>query len=267
MTPKILLIGARGYVGSAFAVELARRHYLWQAVSHTDWPAALQRGIELVINCAAFIPPQSVSLCDQNQEETIWANTLLPVRLAAACDRVGAVFAHISTGCLWNDGKEHSEEDPPQRAFNGHCGFYIGTKVLAERGVSQFEHHYIWRIRLPFDEVDSQRNYLSKLATMPEVWDHENTISHRRDFAKACLDLYLLSADFGTYNVMNPGSIRATKIVEMLLERGIRKEPPKITPGAQGGSIVSVQKTLSLGIPIRPVEEAVRSSLDQWTRL
>lgn len=261
----ILLLGHKGYVGSAFVTALNVLELPWKTASHEMWKFALSSDVELLINCAAFIPPQSVSLCDEHPEETIWGNTVFPIVLAQECEKRGVTFAHISTGCLWSDGKEHTEDEHPQRAFTGHCGFYVGTKVLAERGVrGTCKSHYIWRVRLPFDQYAGPRNYLSKIAAFPEVWDHENTISHRGDFAHACLELWMRDVPFGTYNVMNPGSIRATRILDLLRAKGIRKSMPKISTGGQGGSIVSVKKMLDTGVTMRPVEEAVQDSINHW---
>lgn len=262
----ILLLGATGYIGNAFARELTRRQNNWRAIYHKSALAAIGSigEIDLVINCAAFIPPESVALCDKYQQATIEGNLMFPSDIAIVCALKEIPVAHISTGCLWSDGLEHSEDDQPQRAFTGHCGFYIGTKVMAEGRVRDHKEHYIWRVRLPFDEFDSPRNYLSKLAKFDEVWDHENSLSHRGDFAKACLDLWEMRAPWGTYNVMNPGSMSASSIVTELVIDGIRKDYPKIVPGAQGGSLVSVKKLLATGVKIRSVEEAIDDSIKNW---
>lgn len=268
----IFLCGS-GYIGSAFKAEMDRRDLGFYQVSRSCYtnPLVFSNAIKalnpkLVINAAAYIPPESVSLCDQNQAETIRANVMLPAMLAQVCQQHGVPFAHISTGCLWNDGLEHSEDDPPQRAFNGHCGFYVGTKVLAEEVVrNNCEKHYIWRVRLPFDEIDHPRNYLSKLARFNEVYRHENTISHRGDFAKACLDLWQMQAEWGTYNVMNPGSIRASEIVLKLMAAGLMKQP-FMTDGPQCDCKVSVKKLLDAGVVIRPVEEALDEAIRNWRK-
>lgn len=261
----IVLFGSHGYIGSAFLAEMEARgiRCLGMDYRSTIWDQLAD--VRLVINCAAFIPKESVSLCDKFPSETMLGNVMLPADLATHCQEMRFPFAHVSTGCLWSDGLEHSEGDAPQREFTGHCGFYIGTKIMAEKIVRAVcPEHYIWRVRLPFDEFDSDRNYLSKLARMEEVWDHENAICHRRDFAKACLDLWELRAPFGTYHVMNPGSVKATSIVQGLLERGIRKTPARIVSGPQGGSRVSVKKLLDAGVKMRPVEDALAESMANW---
>jgi dTDP-4-dehydrorhamnose reductase len=262
----IALVGASGYIGKAFARELNHRCWEWEPVPHEQCLQFIDATprLRLVINCAAFIPKESVSQCDAFPEHTIQGNLVLPILLTNACRTNRVTLAHISTGCLWSDGESHDEMDLPQRAFKGHCGFYIGTKFMAEREVQRYRSHYIWRVRLPFDEFDNERNYLTKLARFTEVWDHNNSVSHRADFVKACLDLHQNKAEFGTYNVMNTGSLKASDIARELLRLGIRKTEPIIIPNNEGSSMVSNLKLLRSGVSIRPAAEALRESLEQW---
>ena len=43
------------------------------------------------------------------------------------------------------------------------CSFYSGTKALAESNISNYSKHYIWRLRIPFEENNNSRNYISKM--------------------------------------------------------------------------------------------------------
>jgi len=261
----ILLLGSSGYVGSAFKKELEARGVPFVTATHDKAGEAMDcPDVDFVINCAAFIPKRSVSECDKHQRLTIEANVLFPQCIAKMALYRDIPIAHLSTGCLWNDSEVHTETDPPQREFKGHCGFYIGTKLMSEDLVRVNPKHYIFRIRLPFDEFDGERNYLSKLANFDSVWDHENSLSHRGDTAKACLDLIENKAEFGTYHVMNPGTVHAKDIVYRMMEMGIRKESPLIVNGKAGGSIVSVDKLINAGVKMRPVEDALLESLDRW---
>ncbi len=267
MSRTIAIIGSGGYIGSAFAQAISTRGWRYTPIPWQDWRAVLAfvpAKFDLVLNCAAYIPPTSVAACDQNMGETIRGNVLLPSLLSDYCAEASVPFAHISTACLWSDGMEHSEDDRPQRAYEGHCGFYVGTKVTAEQHVRVNPQHYIWRVRLPFDNVAEQRNYLYKLATYDEVWDHENTLVNRIDFANACLDMFAKEAPYGTYNVLNPGTVHATDVVQMLIKAGVRKTLPRIVPGPQAGATVSVAKMLSTGIKVRDIHDALNSSIKSW---
>src|SRR5207248_2543609 len=91
-----------------------------------------------------------------------------------------------------------SEADRPNFSFrDGPCSFYSGSKALGEEAVDGVGRNYIWRLRIPFDELDNPRNYLSKVQRYAKVYDNVNSISHRADFVRACLDLWQTGAPFG----------------------------------------------------------------------
>lgn len=274
----ILLLGASGYIGSEFYRQLKQAEHresvdfccLYRTTCDYTNPETLHKtiqeiGPELVINCAGFIPKPSVALCDRFPNETMVYNTLLPKLIAYECKSVGAVFAQISTACLWNDGQEHAEDDNIQRAFSGECGFYVGSKALAEYMIKEQTKHYIWRIRLPFDEHHSEKNYLSKLAAYDTVYDHDNSLSHRADFVRACLHLWKHKAAFGTYNICNRGHIRAVDVVRQLLDAGIRRTMPMVVPGPRTDCRVNIDKLLAAGFKMRPVEDAVADAIKHWS--
>jgi dTDP-4-dehydrorhamnose reductase len=170
----------------------------------------------------------------------------------------------------------YTEMDEPNFSFRSPpCSFYSGAKALGEEAIQNLPRTYIWRPRIPFDELDNGRNYLSKVQRYAKVYDNVNSISHRGDFAGACLDLWQKKSPFGTYNVTNPGFVTTRQVIEMI-ER-ILKPARKFefwasndefyrqaakTP--RSNCVMDVTKLLSAGIRIRPVEEALESSLKNW---
>src|SRR5262249_24304891 len=112
-----------------------------------------------------------------------------------------------------------TETDEPNFSFRQPpCSFYSGTKALAEESIAAVGRSYIWRLRIPFDEIDNGRNYLTKVQRYPKVYDNVNSISHRADFAKACLDLWEKRAAFGIYNVVNPGFLTTRRVIEAIVK-------------------------------------------------
>ena len=169
-----------------------------------------------------------------------------------------------------------TEMDEPNFSFrDGPCSFYSGTKALGEEAIDGVGRSYIWRLRIPFDEVDSPRNYLSKVQRYPKVYDNVNSISHRADYARACMDLWRLRAPFGIYNVTNPGFVTTREVVGAI-ER-VLKPKRKFefwandeefyrlaakTP--RSNCVMHTTKLTRAGVKIRPVQEALEDSLKNW---
>jgi dTDP-4-dehydrorhamnose reductase len=169
-----------------------------------------------------------------------------------------------------------SEWDEPNFSFrHGPCNFYSGTKALAEEAIRGVGQNYIWRPRMIFNECDEPRNLLAKLQHYERVYDNVNSITHLDEFVRACLELWERQAPFGIYNVVNPGAVTTRRIVEMIrqfLRPGRHFEfwendgefyrCHAKTP--RSNCILDVSKLLSLGVRMRPVEEALEDALERW---
>lgn len=276
MTEKLLILGASGYLGSAFVRECEQRGLEFYAAHLADDCYGDHPGLStlmeqekptLVINCAAYIPSPTVDACKDHPFETWLSNASLPCLLAMTCQDYNVPLMHLSTGCLFDQQREYTEDDVPTRGWQGYCGFYVGTKIAAEQIVSKIPQHYILRLRLPFDEFDHPRNYLSKLASFKTVFDHVNSLTHRGDFVKAALDLWKLRAPFGTYHVACEGQVTARQLMMGMLSRGMVKLCPDIVEHEMTGCRLSVAKLKAAGVKVRTVEEALEESLDNWKKI
>lgn len=92
----------------------------------------------------------------------------------------------------------------------------------------------------------------------------------------ACLDSWLQRIPFGTYNITNPGYISTPQVLEMI--QSILKPDREFTfwesdadfyaTGAlapRSNCIMDISKLNAAGIQIRTVDEALQSSLENWT--
>jgi dTDP-4-dehydrorhamnose reductase len=311
----ILLLGASGYIGQSFARELERRRWPYlpcsrQEVDYVRFDRCLallrDRKPELVINAAGYTGRPNVDGCEAAKADTLLGNTLFPLSLAHACLVAGVPWGHVSSGCVYSgaklerDGRLETvrdlmapgiralweqdrgivhgfvETDPPNFSFRSPpCSFYSGTKALAEEGITGLGQVYVWRLRIPFDEFDHPRNYLTKLLRYPKVYDNVNSLSHSGDFVRACLDLWQRRAPFGLYNMTNPGFVTARQVTARLREAlRLQREfvywtsdeefyrEAALTP--RSNCVLDVSKLLATGVQLRPVEEAIAQSLRDW---
>jgi dTDP-4-dehydrorhamnose reductase len=314
----IVLLGATGYIGQQFATTMRERGLAFVApsraqVDYTRFEVLLAylraNKPEFLVNCAGYTGKPNVDACEKDWAGTLQGNTLFPAAMAHACATEGIPFGHVSSGCifagakvavdgqtrvekdlsqphtLWlvqkNPGVFHGfdEADEPNFSFRQPpCSFYSGTKALGEEAINNVGSSYIWRLRIPFDQFDSPRNYLTKLQKYPKVYQNVNSLSHRADFAAACLDLWQRRAPFGIYNVTNPGFVTSSQVVDMIKkilkpDRSFEfwKNDEEFYGGGaaktpRSNCILEVSKLLAAGVRMRPVESALTDALEHWRK-
>lgn len=263
---------------------------------------------EFLINAAGYTGKPNVDACETARADTLQSNTLFPQTVAHACLVAKVPWGHVSSGCIFagakvvENGTERvekdltepdlkskienpiskielrgfTETDTPNFSFrDGPCSFYSGTKALGEEAVAGVGESYLWRLRIPFDEFDNPRNYLTKIQKYAKVYDNVNSLSHRGDFVRACLDLWEARAPFGIYNVTNPGYVTSRQVVGMI-EKILKpnrafefwaNDAEFYKKGAttpRSNCVLDVSKLLSTGVKLRPVEEALEASLRCW---
>ena len=311
----ILLLGASGYIGEAFAKELQRRKKDFLAVSRkqTDYSRfgplldlLKSKKPEFVINSAGYTGKPNVDACENAKADTLAGNALLPQTIAQACAAAKIPWGHVSSGCIFSGAKVagnggtkaekdltrpdlhavvetspekiqgFTETDAPIFSFRDlPCSFYSASKALGEEAISGVGRSFIWRLRIPFDEFDNARNYLSKVQRYPKIYDNVNSISHRADFVRACLDLWEKRAPFGIYNVTNQGFVTTRQVVA-LIEKILKpnrkfefwKDDKEFYQQAaktpRSNCVMDISKLLGAGVEIRDVREALEDSLKNW---
>jgi dTDP-4-dehydrorhamnose reductase len=281
----ILLIGSTGYVGSQFVFELTKRQIDFVSIGRDSTSSydlilknILDNKVEFVINAAGYVGKPNVDACESYKGETIEGNIVLPTLIAVACREAGINWGHVTSGCIYlgdNGGNGFTEDDDSNFCFSETpCSFYSGTKALSEKIIGEFGNCYLWRLRVPFDHIDGPRNYLTKIMSYDKLLKARNSLSHRGDFVKACLDLVEQEAPLGIYNVTNPGSVTTEEVVGLikdvlLPDRDFKyylsdEEFYKENVAPRSSCVLNTNKLESSGVKIRPVLEALEDSLKRW---
>jgi len=287
----IYLLGGSGYVGQAYQSLLTKKGIPFRNLrrAETDYcdPIVLRDALrrdkpEFLINSAGYTGKPNVDACEVHKAECLFGNGVLPGIVAQACAEAGVPWGHVSSGCIYNgsrpDGKGFTEEDTPNFSFRtNHCSFYSGTKALGEEVLAGQSGVYLWRLRIPFDEVDNPRNYLTKLMRYPRLLEATNSISQLHEFTAATFACWERRVPFGTYNVTNPGEVTTHEVVDLIKKSGVcpkefvffKDEDEFMQLAAKtprSNCVVDSSKLAATGIKMTEVHEAVAQALRNWKK-
>ena len=285
----IILLGGSGYVGNAFQnyFEQSDIEFLSVARSQCDYTDkdALNQLLketnpDFLINTAGYTGKPNVDACELHKAECLDGNAVLPRTIREVCESHKITWGQVSSGCIYTgrreDGKGFTEDDTPNFSFRtDNCSFYSGSKALGEEVLDGAENCYIWRLRIPFNHVDSPRNYLSKFINYDTLLEAENSISHIDEFVHCCIETYSKEVPFGVYNVTNTGHVTTREVADLIKTHLLPDKEAKFfsdedefmkiaakTP--RSNCVMDNSKLRSTGIEIRGVHDAVIDSLKNW---
>ena len=285
----IAILGSTGYVGGTYLSYLEKRGITAIGLSRSELdytnPDTLSAWLretkpDFLINAAGYTGKPNVDACELDKHNCLFGNAVFPGIVANACGELDLPWGQVSSGCIYTgsrpDGKGFTEEDTPNFSFRtNNCSFYSGTKALGEEVLADASQCYIWRLRIPFNEMDSTRNYLSKLMRYERLLEATNSISQLDEFVEATFACFEKQVPFGIYNVTNPGEVTTRDVVELITEHGLAPhefsffddESEFMTKAAKtprSNCTMDSSKLASVGIEMTPVREAISQALTNW---
>lgn len=287
----IYLLGGSGYVGNAYQALLNRkgipfRNLRRAEVNYADREALLRAlkadRPEFLINAAGYTGKPNVDACELHKHECLFGNAVLPGVVAEACAEAGVPWGHVSSGCIYTgarpDGTGFTEEDVPNFTYRtNNCSFYSGSKALGEEVLAGKPNLFVWRLRIPFDNVDNPRNYLTKLMRYARLLEAANSISQLNEFVAATFACWEKRIPFGTYNVTNPGHVTTREVVQAIERSGVHPKKYEFfeseaefmklaakTP--RSNCIMSSAKLARAGITMTEVHSALEHALRNWKK-
>ena len=287
----IYLLGGSGYVGQAYQALLARKGVPFRNLRRAELDytrrdvlrdALLRDKPAFLINAAGYTGKPNVDACELHKHECLFGNAVLPGVIADACADAGVPWGHVSSGCIYTgarpDGSGFKETDTPNFTFRtNNCSFYSGSKALGEEVLAGKPSVYTWRLRIPFNHVDSPRNYLTKLMRYERLLEATNSISQLEEFCAATFACWEKRVPFGTYNVTNPGQVTTHEVVALIKEAGVSqknfvffKDEDEFMHVAaktpRSNCVMDSSKLAATGIKMTEVHEAVARDLRNWKR-
>jgi dTDP-4-dehydrorhamnose reductase len=287
----IILLGGTGYVGSAIQAVLERRGLPFQTVSRTHVDYASQAVLvklladcrpDFLINAAGYTGRPNVDACEIHRTECLLGNAVLPGVIRAACEATGTPWGHVSSGCIFtgarSDGSGFCEADPPNFSFRqDNCSFYSGCKALGEELLQGASDCHIWRLRIPFNNIDSPRNYISKMLRYERLLLATNSLSDLNEFAESCVRCWTSRLPFGIWNLTNPGAVTTRDVVDRIRQHGLTDRAfqffdsenqfmQQAAKAPRSNCVLDSSKAVAAGLPLSPVEDALDRALRNWKR-
>jgi dTDP-4-dehydrorhamnose reductase len=288
----IVILGGHGYVGQALQKALTLQAIPFQVLSrrslnYTSEPVLTtylrDHHPEFLINAAGYTGRPNVDACELHRTECLEGNALLPGIVRTACEQTGTPWGHVSSGCIYSgqhpDGSGFRESDPPNFSFRqNNCSFYSGCKALGEELLADAENCFIWRLRIPFNEVDGPRNYISKMMRYDCLLNATNSLSQLDEFAAACVACWTNRVPWGTYNLTNPGALTTKDVVFLIRRWGLSNRNFRFFESEEqfmqiaaktprSNCVLDTTKAESAGIRMRPIDEALEIAMQGWSTL
>lgn len=220
---RVLIFGSKGWIGQQ-VVPLIRDygHEILEATIRADDVYAAENIMDNykpthVLSLIGRTHGNGYSTIDYLEQpgklrENVNDNLFSPLVLLYACKKRGIHYTYMGTGCIFSGfEKEYQEQDIPD--FFGSA--YSTVKGYTDR-LMHFEDENVLnvRIRMPITNIDSPRNFISKIIRYHKICSIKNSMS----VMPVLLPLLVKMMDdkrTGTINLTNPGSISHNEILEM----------------------------------------------------
>jgi dTDP-4-dehydrorhamnose reductase len=209
---KLLVVGS-GWTGKKVFRELSNRtNVVAKLVSHLHAFEELKYYDE-VINCAGVTGVPNVDACELDPEGTMSGNAVFPILLQRECEKYNVKMSHFSSGCIYTGIINDVNAEPN----------FFGSIYSISKGISDSylkTRTKVFRIRMPFTDIDEPKNYLTKVRNYSNVSklynSGLNSLTNHDEAIRVACDLVLENAPIGPYNLVNQGSITMRELAVMM---------------------------------------------------
>jgi dTDP-glucose 4,6-dehydratase len=235
MMMKILVFGARGWIGQQFCeIVRGQQIHLVCGESRCDDEVAI-RGeisgsgathvISLIGRTHGKIGETVYSTIDYLEQpgklvENVRDNLYSPVLLAEICKQMGVHYTYLGTGCIFTYATLHNDVDGFREhdAPNFFGSSYSTVKGYTDRLMHMYDESALnLRLRMPITGKYNPRNFITKITSYDRICSIPNSMTVLPELLPMVVEM-MRERRVGTINLTNPGVISHNEILEMYRE-------------------------------------------------
>jgi len=274
----VLILG-KGFVGNALKEEIPNAFLVSKKeLNYFDENILtnflINNSIDIIINCAGYTGNPNVDACETDKANCYKYNVellrSLQRSITYSCNRIKLI--HVSSGCIY-DGYEKvfTEADEPNFGiFSDKSSFYSKTKHIAETLIKLCDDIAVVRLRIPFDYVNSRKNYFNKLLGYNNLIDFRNS---KTDLRYLCKFIHKLALNFtpGIFNAVHGNALTTQQVLDIMVEYDLYNPNWKIVDykdipikANRSNCVLSNEKSKQWGFDFGDEETAIREALENF---
>jgi len=281
MSKKVIIFG-NGFVGSNLAQHFEDQDVNYKILTKKDLDYTNKKelkkyfdiekcDIKCVINASGYTGVPNVDACEDNKALCWNMNVQYPLEVVTLCHQNDIPIIHIGSGCIYSGyEKNYTEEDEPNFGIGSKDASYYSRCKHAFESSSTSYNRYIFRIRIPFTDELVPKNYFTKLLKYDTLINESNSVTSIKDFntfVQKFIDMLGL-VPYGVYNVVNPQSINALEVVNIMKENGLNNPNWEFietkdlnTVAKRSNCILSTDKIKVLGLELPDTISSIRRDI------
>jgi len=259
---KILILGAKGMLGSALAEEFKSGNEVlaWgrEELDVADPEAmagAITSDIDVIVNAAAMTDIDDV---EGKLDEAMKVNARPAAALADICNVLGMTYVHFSSEHVFPGRDNHGYDE---RGKTEPLSVYGNSKAQAEKFAADNDRTYVIRTSRLFGDpgasahaqpglVQQIKEQAATQGSLNAVHDEVAAPTYVKDLAKAVRALIDGKKPYGVYHIVNAGYATwyqfAAKVVELAklnatVTAVARREMPLIAPRPRYGMLINTK--------------------------
>ena len=229
---------------------------------------------DVVFNAAGVTGRPNVDWCEDHPRENTLGNAIMPMVLAEACQEAGVYLLHMGSGCIFYGDSPHEDKKWREDDFGNPSATYSRAKWAADLALTTLPNVGIGRIRMPIDNVPSERNLIDKLAKYPKIIDVENSVTIIEDMIDVFYKLLEKRAE-GVFHVTNPGTMKHRELIDLYHQyvdpdhtNEWISEEDLVTQGLatkkRSNNFLASERLAEIGIEMREVHEALEDTMKKY---